>query len=1339
MKTVTEQQKRDFRTEQKYITLTFSGGATLTNEDIVLDSMSITRTLCDSEQISFGTVYASEFSIQIFNDGRKYEGQTVTVTLTAGTYTTNLGTYTVVSNPRSTDRLYRTLTAYDSIAAVLSKNYAPWHNGLKNNAPATIGAYRTAFFNYIGITQESTTLCNDSTAFTYSETSGTLSGATILGELCSINGTFGYLDFDQVFKWVTPYIDASGTLVPSLTLYPSATLYPASVDTAIESLGVDTYSVDKDNYDLGGLACEEFVTHNITQVYMHQGDVVYASGSEGNRITFSNTLFTMEPTVAVQAVANVRATVKDFNYTPTSVTMLATPWLELCDVVVAEVSETEKVYFPVLNFVITGTGAIRQTIEAKGVRVNSDDATSTDYKIITASNSAEYAADLARQAQQAATAAQTTAETAQSTAETAQESADNVAEDLANYIASCEIVVGTQTGVTGNWTGNAELFVLEDGQQIAYWLPYAGSDNATLNLTLLDETQTGPIPVYYKGATRATTHFSAGTVIHLTYRVNADVAGTTYTGWWADASYDSGNTYNRIRFENAVKAKVAITKNHLIVGDASGYFPLAANTPFDFTKPILWATADITANTTATTNYLAINSITLRNNLANVTLTQYSTCYLVGTLAGETFTPLNGQFFTSTVPTTDDGYYYVSLGYLYSTYQIYLYPEHPIYKFVDGRFMTLEQVAYEANTAAATAQETADTAQETADTAQETAETAQTTAEEAKATYGSSSTAAGTASKLVDCENFSFDEGTTLEVYFENGNTASTPTLNVNNTGDKAILVNGLAPSTYTNPLQWTANTYINFVYDGTSFNVTDSPATFTSYCYTADGTAVKVIDDIENAVIMNGAVLNVTFGEAESSALNLAIAVTGTTARRCLFEDSLVSSTNPFTWNEGSKITFTLSEGYWAITDSGATRKAIEAGKTATNYLHFSDQKGLVVSQSPVTSDTEINALTTPNSRVVSDGFDVYKNGTTRVAHFGETTIIGQSGMSQQVLDSTSLNFNAPTGSAHFTVKNGIIGHGFTQEAYVEVSDTREYLDSDGTLNISTLASLLAEMASEKTMVSESYDYVIAATTSNTTLVMSVFGYAYTNSGATNFYSLRTNLSYTLTLRNGTLTVTTSEQTSPWTNFATNFAAQFPSGSKNHFIWATFTLNYPISDIQMTLGSRQDGSRVGAKSVAVGSDNIASGTGSMAFGKGLIVTDDYSVFVGADNVEIEDAGVGNHVATAFGVGAARTTPFAVLKSGVITMSSANFGATGDNSYAAGSATDVTVNFAETYPSTPFVLLTLVEDNVNSASDYGRIQIFLKSADQYGFTATVVNGGSAAHSLSFNWCAFSVL
>jgi hypothetical protein len=82
-----------------------------------------------------------------------------------------------------------------------------------------------------------------------------------------------------------------------------------------------------------------------------------------------------------------------------------------------------------------------------------------------------------------------------------------------------------------------------------------------------------------------------------------------------------------------------------------------------------------------------------------------------------------------------------------------------------------------------------------------------------------------------------------------------------------------------------------------------------------------------------------------------------------------------------------------------------------------------------------------------------------------------------------------------------------------------------------------------------------------------------------------------------------------------------------------------------------------------------------------------------------------------------------------------------DQSYPANSKTDVTVTFKSPYPSPPFVFLTLTESNVPSSAiaDYGKIQIYLKSVTQDGFVATVVNGGSAAHSFSFNWLAFSII
>lgn len=110
-------------------------------------------------------------------------------------------------------------------------------------------------------------------------------------------------------------------------------------------------------------------------------------------------------------------------------------------------------------------------------------------------------------------------------------------------------VIGTQTEATGSWTGELKTIdALYDGLTIAYYLPYAGSGNATLNLTLKNDTTTGAINCYYKGNTRLTTHYTAGDMIIMTYwsAGTISVAGTATEDdrWIAHADYNKDTTYS---------------------------------------------------------------------------------------------------------------------------------------------------------------------------------------------------------------------------------------------------------------------------------------------------------------------------------------------------------------------------------------------------------------------------------------------------------------------------------------------------------------------------------------------------------------------------------------------------------------------------------------------------------------------------------------------------------------------------------------------------------------------------------------------------------------------------
>ena len=288
------------------------------------------------------------------------------------------------------------------------------------------------------------------------------------------------------------------------------------------------------------------------------------------------------------------------------------------------------------------------------------------------------------------------------------ENAIDAAQSAADQaLANAECIVGTQTASTNAWTGRASFPSLQDGQVIMYWLPYAGTSTAaTLNLTLSGGGTTGAKAVYINATTRCTTHIAAGNMVQMVYRSNVTIGTATYTGWWISRALND-NTYDRIRFNNVIKAKTAISASRLIVGDSGGFFHLAAGSVFDVDKPSLWAGSAITAAATGTNNYLSYPSCTLRNNTTSTwTATQYETLYLAGTLAGNIFTVASENWLT-TAPSTET-LTYISLGYMYSTYQMYFYPEHPMYRLVDGTLTAISQIAHEAQVAAGTAQATAD-------------------------------------------------------------------------------------------------------------------------------------------------------------------------------------------------------------------------------------------------------------------------------------------------------------------------------------------------------------------------------------------------------------------------------------------------------------------------------------------------------------------------------------------------------------------------------------------------------------------------------------------------------
>ena len=118
-----------------------------------------------------------------------------------------------------------------------------------------------------------------------------------------------------------------------------------------------------------------------------------------------------------------------------------------------------------------------------------------------------------------------------------------------------EFIAGTQATATGAFTGVTAEDKLYDGKTIAYYLPFASSGNATLELSLSGGGTTGPKPVFYTASSRLTTHYGAGSVILLTYLADKD-------GWYRA---DHAGTYSNMTA--ATEAPLLSTSSHKAFAD----------------------------------------------------------------------------------------------------------------------------------------------------------------------------------------------------------------------------------------------------------------------------------------------------------------------------------------------------------------------------------------------------------------------------------------------------------------------------------------------------------------------------------------------------------------------------------------------------------------------------------------------------------------------------------------------------------------------------------------------------------------------------------------------------
>ena len=223
---------------------------------------------------------------------------------------------------------------------------------------------------------------------------------------------------------------------------------------------------------------------------------------------------------------------------------------------------------------------------------------------------------------------------------------------------------------------NATGFSLVAGTAICVKFTYTNSaSNVTFNVN-----NTGAKGIWYNNAAYTS---NSSSIVGYAKRSFFYVYDGTYWVFLTQSTTYS-NTYDRTYLSNSgYKAKSAIVAANLIVAGSDGlYFHLKSGDPFDIRFPILYASSAANAGAVNNGGYI-IMYLTVTTTQA-MTLTVGENIYVKGTLSGTTFTPISTTPLTQTLPSTDDGYYYLKVGKANTSTTMYLLPEHPIFVYKNG-------------------------------------------------------------------------------------------------------------------------------------------------------------------------------------------------------------------------------------------------------------------------------------------------------------------------------------------------------------------------------------------------------------------------------------------------------------------------------------------------------------------------------------------------------------------------------------------------------------------------------------------------------------------------------
>lgn len=181
----------------------------ITNSDLHESDFTLNESISTNENLKFGSCEAGSIEFSILNSFARLTGKWLTVSMVLydrqgqASDPFTIGRYKVYSDKATGNHDFRSITAYDALFDVMRRSMDVWYASLWTNATTlTVKQIRDAFFTYVGVTQETTTLVNDGLILKKVRCTG-LTGQDVIEAICEINGVFPNIGRDNVFHYLS--------------------------------------------------------------------------------------------------------------------------------------------------------------------------------------------------------------------------------------------------------------------------------------------------------------------------------------------------------------------------------------------------------------------------------------------------------------------------------------------------------------------------------------------------------------------------------------------------------------------------------------------------------------------------------------------------------------------------------------------------------------------------------------------------------------------------------------------------------------------------------------------------------------------------------------------------------------------------------------------------------------------------------------------------------------------------------------------------------------------------------------------------------------------------------